>query len=177
MAKVLVVIPHDRFRDEEFEAVIGKLGNGKHQVSIGSSHHTEAQGHFGLIVKPDVNIGFVEPRDYDAVVFIGGHGVEEYFLESGIMNLIRSFFYEKKLIGAIGLAVELFVYAGIITGRKVTCLPELIERVQGAGAYYTGRPTELDGDILTSIDNRTKDEFAEAVLKALDYIDPKRGLR
>lgn len=177
MSKVLIVIPHDRFRDEEFEAVYNKLKSDGHELQVGSSHHTEARGHFGLVVKPDINISFVEPSDYDAVVFIGGHGVEEYFLESSVTNLIRTFFYDKKIIAAIGLAVELLVYAGIITGRKVTCSPELIEKVQEAGAYYTGRPTEIDGDIMTSIDNRTKDEFASDLSKALSYTDPRRGLR
>lgn len=177
MAKVLVVIAHDRFRDEEYTAICNALNSAGHLVQVGSSHHTEAQGHFGLIVKPDINVAFVEPRDYDALVFIGGHGVEEFFLETGTINLIRNFSYEKKIIAVIGLAVEILVYAGIISGKKVTCLPELIEKVQGAGAYYTGRPTEIDGDILTSVDSRTGGDFASALVKSLDFAEPNRGLR
>lgn len=177
MAKVLIVVPHDRFRDEEFEAVFNELSRSNHEVQIGSSHHTEARGHFGLIVKPDINISFVEPKDYDAIIFIGGRGVEEYFTESSIHNLIRNAYHERRLLGAIGLAVELFVFSGIIAGKKVTCTPDIISKVQSAGAYYTGRPVEIDGDIITSIDARTKDEFAKAALKALDYINPKKGLR
>jgi protease I len=177
MANILLVIPHDRFQDEEFETVMKTINNGVHTVQIGSSHHSEAQGHYGLVVKPDINISFVEPEDYDAVVFIGGHGVEEYFMETNVINLIRNFFNEKKIIGTIGLAVELLVYAGIITGRKVTCSPDLIDKVQGAGAYYTGRPAEIDGDILTGIGSRVREDFAEALLKSLNYIDPRRGLR
>ncbi len=177
MAKILIVIPHDRFRDEEFQSVYDAVVASDHTVQIGSSHHTEAHGHFGLVVKPDVNIGFVEPKDYDAAVFIGGHGVEEYLLDSSIINLIRSFSYDRKLIAAIGLAVELLVYAGILSGRKVTCVPELIEKVQGTGAYYSGMPTEIDGDILTGTDYRVSTQFAEDLVKALDYVDPKRGLR
>lgn len=177
MAKVLIIIPHDRFQDEEFEAVRSCIDNGIHQVQVGSSHHTEAKGHYGLIVKPDVNIGFVEPSDYDAIVFIGGQGVEEFFLNNDIINLTRRFFSEKKLIAAIGLSVELLVYASILTGRRVACISELIGRVQDSGAYPTGNRTEIDGDILTGTDSRAKEEFATSLLKALDYIDPKRGLR
>lgn len=177
MAKVLIVIPHDRFHDEEFETVKKTVDNGVHLVQIGSTHHTEAKGHFGLVVKPDINLGFVEPSDYDAIVFIGGHGVEEYLMDGDVANLIHTFSAEKKLIAAIGSAVELLVYAGAITGRKVTCLPELISMVQGAGAYYTGMPTELDRDVLTAINSRAKDEFASELLKSLDHVDPRRGLR
>lgn len=176
MAKILIVIPHDRFRDEEFEAVYNELNN-NHEIQIGSSHHTEARGHFGLVVKPDINISFVEPRDYDAVIFIGGRGVEEYFAESSIHNLIRNIYQERKLLGAIGLAVELFVYAGIIANKKVTCSPDVISAVQSAGAYYTGKPVEIDGDIITSIGVRTKDDFSKTISKAIGYLDTRKGLR
>ncbi|MDD3481226.1 MAG: DJ-1/PfpI family protein [Patescibacteria group bacterium] len=177
MAKVLVVIPHDRFRDEEYLAVVDALKSSGHDFQIGSSHHTEAQGHFGLIVNPDVNVGFVEPGDYDAVIFIGGRGIEEYINESTVINLIRNFSYERKLIGAIGMAVELLVYAGIIVGKKITCDPGTISMVQSSGAYYTGKGVELDSNILTGDGVKSKDDFAKALVKALDYIDPKRGLR
>lgn len=176
MAKVLVVIPHDRFRDEEFESVFNTLGS-EHEISIGSSHHTEAKGLFGLIVKPDVNVSFVEPSDYDCVVFIGGQGVEEYLNEPNVLQLIQNFYHEKKLICAIGTAVELLVYAGIIANRKVTTDPVTALSVQNAGAYFTGRSTEIDGDILTAIGPDESDDFAEAIRKALEFIDPKRGLR
>jgi protease I len=170
MAKVLIVVPHDRFRDEEFISVYNALTSASHQVQIGSSHHTEATGHFGLTLKPDVNIAFVEPKDYDAVIFIGGRGVEEYFTESNIHNLIKNFFTERKLVGAIGLAVELLSYAGILAGKRVTCHPDIIQSVQGAGAYYTGRQVETDGDVITSIDERTSEAFAEGIIKGLDYL-------
>lgn len=177
MAKVLIIIPHDRFNDEEFEAVKARIDNGLHEVQVGSSHHTEAKGHYGLLVKPDINVAFVEPGDYDAIVFIGGQGVEEFFLNNEIINLTRRFFNERKLIAAIGLSVEILVYASILTGRRVACIPELASRVQDAGAYCTGNRTEINGDILTGTDSRAKEEFADSLLKALDYIDPKRGLR
>ncbi len=176
MAKVLIIVPHDRFRDEEFTAAYNALVDESHTVQIGSSHHTEATGHFGLVVKPDVNIGFVEPKDYDALVFIGGRGVEEYFTESKIHNLIKNFVTERKIVGAIGLAVELLSYAGVLAGKRVTCHPDLIQSIQGAGAYYTGRQAEIDSDILTSIDERTKDAFAEELIKALRFADERGRL-
>lgn len=177
MAKVLIIIPHDRFRDEEFEAVYNLLNQENHTVEIGSTHHTEAKGDFGLVVNPDINISFVEPSDYEVYIFIGGRGVEEFFIETKVHNLIKNAFHERKIIAAIGTAVELLVYAGVISGRKVTCHPTIIANVQSAGAYYTGRIVEIDGDIITATDVRAKDDFAKTILKAISYINPKRGLR
>lgn len=169
MSKVLIVIPHDRFRDEEYEAISKALKNAGHEVMVGSSHHTEAQGHFGMIVKPDVNIGFVEPKDYDAVIFIGGRGVEEYITNSEILNLVRNIFYERRLLAAIGMAVEILAYAGILTSKKVTCDTSIIDKIQSVGAYYTGLGVEQDGEIVTGLGYKDSAEFAEVLIKALEW--------
>lgn len=169
MAKVLIVIPHDRFRDEEFTGVVDTLKGANHEVMIGSTHHTEAKGHFGLLVKPDINVRFVEPGDYDAFIFIGGRGIEEFIFESYLSNLIQSAFYERKLIGAIGMAVEVLTYAGILTGRKVTCDTGTIQLVENVGAFYTGRIVEQDGEIITGAGIRSVDEFAKTVVKGLEW--------
>lgn len=177
MARVLIVVPHDRFRDEELQALISRFDSTPHQYQIGSTHHTEAKGHFGMIVKPDVNIGFVESDDYDALIFIGGRGVEEYVADSSVINLVRKFYYERRMIAAIGLALEILVNAGVLSGVKVSAPVEILSKIQAAGAFYTGKGSSIDKNILTAEGIRSKDEFAEAVIKALDNLDPRKGLR
>lgn len=167
MAKVLVVIPHDRFRDEELQALLKVLSAKGHQVSIGSSHHTEARGHFGLLVKPDIDVDFVEVDDYDCLVFIGGRGVEEYVYDSVIMNLVRNFNYDRKPIAAIGMAVEILIYAGLVSGKRVTSDNATLPKVQSAGGYYTGRMVEVDGDLITGSGVDASEEFAEEIA---DYL-------
>jgi len=169
MSKVLIVIPHDRFRDEEYEAISKALKSAGHEVMVGSSHHTEAQGHFGLLVKPDVIIGFVEPKDYEAIIFIGGRGVEEYVTDPEILNLVRNIFYERRLLAAIGMAVEILAYAGVLTGKKVTCDTSIIDKIQSVGAYYTGRGVEQDGEIVTGLGYKDSAQFAESIAKALRW--------
>lgn len=168
MAKVLIIIPHDRFRDEEFEAVARILKEKGHTVAVGSSHHTEARGHFGLLVKPDIHVNFVEEADYDCLVFIGGRGIDEYVTDPAIINLVRNFSYERKPIAAIGMAVEILIYAGIISGKKVTCDNTTITKVQASGAYYTGNLTEQDGRIITATGVAAKDDFAHDIAKELE---------
>lgn len=175
MSKVLLIIPHDRFRDEEYEAVTKVLKAAGHSVEVGSSHHTEAKGHFGLMVKPDVEISFVEPKDYDATIFIGGTGVEEYISDNTTIDLVRNFFYERKLLGAIGMAVEILAVAGILTDRKVTSSTNIIPKVQESGAFYTGRDVEQDGEIITASGVSAKDEFAKSIVSALAWRASRLG--
>lgn len=167
MAKILIIIPHDRFRDEELQTLTQIFKEKGHEVAIGSSHHTEAQGHFGMLVKPDIDVDFVEDEDYDGLVFIGGRGVEEYLMERSITNLIRDFFHKSKPLGALGMAVEILVYAGILSGRKVTCDNATIPKVQNAGAYYSGRLVEKDGQIVTGSGVSASADFAEEFSAAL----------
>lgn len=167
MSKVLLVIPHDRFRDEEFKTITDLLRTEGHEVSVGSSHHTEAEGHFGLLVQPDVNVSFVEASDYDALIFIGGRGIDEYINNSVIINLVRNFFYENKVIAALGHAVEVLVYAGILSGRRVTTDIGTIPKVQGAGAYYSGELVTKDGNIITGTGEDAKIEFANTLIGGL----------
>jgi protease I len=176
MSKVLLVMPHDRFRDEEYKAVTETLNNEGHEVAIGSSHHSEAQGLFGMLVKPDVNVSFVESTDYDAVIFIGGHGIDEYINNSAVLMLVRNYFSENKVIGALGRAVEILAYSGVISGRKVTCDISTITKVQSSGAYYTGRLVEKDGNLITGTGVEASQEFAESVLYILNPGNPRGGL-
>ncbi len=177
MARVLLVIPHDRFNDSEYQVMFRELSQAGHIVEVGSSHHTEAEGHFGLLVKPDINITMVEPTDYDALVFIGGRGVEEYLSESDVLTKIRNVFYERKLVAALGMAVEIFAQAGIISGKRVTCDIQTIPKVQYAGGYYTGSLVEEDDNLITGTGESAKEEFAKTVCAALEYENHLRELR
>lgn len=173
--KVLTIIPHDCFRDEELTAAKDIIEEAGHEFSVGSSHHTEAKGHYGLLVKPDITLRFVETDDYDCLIFIGGRGVEEYLTDSTVMEIIRNFYSDGKLICAIGMAVEILVYAGILAGRRVTCDNLTILKVQNGGAYYTGGLVEEDGNLITGSGIEAKDEFAKTIVSALEYENKKRG--
>lgn len=167
MAKILIVIPHDRFRDEELDALIKEIDNSDHSYNIGSTHHTEARGMYGMLVQPDIELRFVESDDYDCIVLLGGAGVQEFALDTSITQLITRFYYNRKLIAAIGMAVELLAYSGILTQKRVTCDALTASKVTDAGAFYTGSRTERDGDILTGRGYKVSEEFAKELIKGL----------
>lgn len=175
MAKILIVIPHDGFKDEELEKTMNALKKAGHHVEVGSTHHTEARGHFGMLIVPDVNVRFVELVDYDCLIFTGGRGIEEYVMDNGIMNMIKNAFADRKLLCAIGMAVEIFAYAGVLTDRKVTCDTSTIPKVEGAGAFYTGRLVEQDGELITGLGVEAVDAFAKQITSALEWRDERKA--
>jgi protease I len=170
MAKILVIIPHDGFRDEELEAIMVKCEKAGHIISIGSSHHTEARGAYGKIVKPDVELSYVEEADYDCLVFIGGMGIQEYISDTDISGLILRFTQSRKVVAAIGMAVELLIYAGVLSGKKATADVTTAPKLADAGAYYTGKYTEWDSNILTGSGYKASEEFADELVAGLEFM-------
>lgn len=171
MAKVLIAITHDGFRDEELEAVTKALLEAGHRFSIGSTHHTEARGRFGKLIKPDVSMSYVEPRDYDAIVFVGGNGLEEFVMDSSISRLVIQFHQDRKIVAAIGMAVEILIYAGLMSGKRATTDPLTMSKIQDAGGYFTGNRTEWDSNILTASGYLAAEEFAQELVNGLKFID------
>jgi putative intracellular protease/amidase len=175
MVDILIVIPHDGFLDEELKAVYDSLKKTDNEVDVGSTHYTEARGHYGLLIKPDVNIQYVETNDYDCIIFIGGRGIEEFTMDNSVLSIIKNGFDDRKLLCAIGMAVEIFAYAGILSSRKVTCDTSTIPIVEGAGAFYTGRLVEQDGELITASGADASQEFADHIIRALEWRDQRKG--
>lgn len=172
MAKILIVIPHDNFHDEEFTESVNILSGKGHKVMVGSSHHTEAHGHYGHLIKPDINVRFVETPDFEAILFIGGQGVDEYINDTSIMAMIGNYHRENKIVAALGRSVELLALAGVLSGKRVTCDTFTIEKVKAVGAYYTGGLAEEDSLIITGAGAQS----AEAVCqKLLNLVQNKGG--
>ncbi|HQA04190.1 MAG TPA: DJ-1/PfpI family protein, partial [Thermodesulfovibrio thiophilus] len=76
--KVLMIIASQNFRDEEFltpKQIFEKAG---FNVIVASSSLNTAKGTLGATVKPDILIKDVNVKTFDAVVFVGGPGAEEY---------------------------------------------------------------------------------------------------
>jgi protease I len=170
MAKILVIIPHDGFRDEELEAIMSKAKEAGHDIAIGSSHHTEARGAYGKLIKPDITLSYVEESDYDCLVFIGGAGIGEYVSDGDISRLILRFVQSRKVVAAIGMAVELLIYAGVLSGKRATADVTTSPKLADAGAFFTGRYTEWDSNILTGSGYKASKEFADELVRGLEFI-------
>lgn len=165
--KILVIIAHDAFQDKEYQ-VLEKIFKEKgHQMVVASSNLTEARGLLGLRVKPDVILSEVHPEDYDAFVFIGGPGSEEYFYSPSSLHLVRRAFEIKKTIGAISITPVILANSGILAGKRATVASKERQFLDDAGAFYTGRILEEEGHIITAASPEASEMFGQAVIKDL----------
>lgn len=146
---ILMVIPADGFREEEYKAAREALEKIGAKVVTASTVKKGALGYKGTTVDPDLLIDAVNPDDYAGVVFIGGHGSSQYWHDYKAHEIIRAYAKSGKLIAANDRAPVALAVAGILPGKRVTGHNSIFEKLSNAGADYTGKKFERDGNILT----------------------------
>lgn len=165
--KAVLIIAHDRFRDEEFLEPKKILEEGGVKVTVASSSLETATGMLGAKAKPDILLKDVKAEDYDAVVFIGGSGASEYWSNSTAHSIAKEALEKGKLLGAICIAPVTLAKAGLLKGKHVTVFESEIEKIKAEGAVYTGGGVEKDGNIITGQGPAYAAKFGEAILSAL----------
>jgi protease I len=167
MKKAIMIIAADGFRDEELLQPKEILeGNGV-KVEVASTALGEARGTMGARINPGVLISQVRPEDFDALVFVGGRGASQYWDDPVAHNLIRQAYAANKIVSAICIAPVTLARAGILKGKNATVWSTETESLESAGANYTGKPVEKDGNIITGSGPNAAKEFGETILKAL----------
>jgi protease I len=164
---ILMVIPTEGFREEEYEAAREALEKNGVKVVIASTVRKGATGYDGNSVDPDMLIDEVNPDDYAGVVFIGGHGASQYWHDYKVHEIIRSYAKSGKLIAANDRAPVALAVAGILPGKKVTGHNSIFEKLSNAGAKYTGRKVEHDGNLITGEGPNAISVYAAELAKAV----------
>lgn len=165
---VLMVIAQEGFRDEELTVPKALLEERGYKVEIASKTLKEAKGMLGLRVKPELTLKDVDLKKYKAVVFVGGLGTKEYFDDPLALKLAKEAVAQGKVLGAICLAPGILARAEVLKGRKATVWPSEAETLRKKGAEYTGKPVEVDGNIVTANGPEAAKAFAEKVLELLE---------
>jgi protease I len=105
--------------------------------------------------------------DFDAIVFVGGPGAMEYFDSPIALDIARQARQKGKVLAAICISPAVLANAGILKGVRATSFLSERDRLQRAGANYTGAPVERDGLIITGRDPRAAGQFGIAIVDAL----------
>ncbi|MGB9920183.1 MAG: DJ-1/PfpI family protein [Moorellales bacterium] len=172
--KVVMVVAHRDFRDEEFFEPKKILEERGAKVLVASSSLEEARGMLGGTLKPDLPLKDVRAADYDAVIFVGGEGAREYWDDLEAHRVAREALEQGKVLGAICLAPVTLANAGVLSGRKATVWHDEAARLEASGAEYTGARVEVDGRVVTAGGPESAKEFGEAVARLLGGQAPDR---
>lgn len=165
--RAVMIIASNDFRDEELLQPKEVLEKNGVTVTVASSSLKESKGMLGAKVKPDILFTDIQATDYDAVIFVGGSGANEYWDNPIAHKIANDAHNAKKIIGAICIAPVTLAKAGLLKNRKATTYSSTIKDVKAAGANYTGSDVEKDGNIITASGPAAAHKFGEAIVKAL----------
>ncbi|MFH1751893.1 MAG: DJ-1/PfpI family protein, partial [archaeon] len=149
--KVVMIIAKEKFRDEElFEP--RKLFEDKGiQVIIASAEVGDCIGMMGRKAIAEINYSDIKVDEFDAVIFVGGMGAQDYFQDKKAHEIARQTIEKGKVLGAICIAPSILALAGVLKGKKATVWEgkEFVNYLKDNGANYTGKRVEVDGKIVT----------------------------
>jgi protease I len=165
--KAVFIIAADKFQDDEYAQPKEVLEKSGIKVTVASTVLTEITGMNGAKAKADILLGDVKVEDYDAIVFIGGSGAQQYVDDPLAQKIARESVAERKVTAAICLAPVILTNAGVLKGKKATCYPSEGSKLSAGGVNYTAKPVEIDGNIITADGPASAKQFGEEINLAL----------
>lgn len=176
MRTIALVIAERVFRDEEYivpKAILEQKGI---RIITVSTTTGWAVGKLGARVQPDRLINDVDPKELDALAFIGGGGAEQYFDDPVAHKLARTILAEKKPLAAICIAPVILARAGVLQGKKATVYVDGRGDLERMGAEYTGNPVEKDGLVLTANGPEAAEAFGNALAEMVTSLSLSPGM-
>lgn len=149
--KVAIFLPHDLFRDEEFDAVMRILERAEITTVVVSSDTTAARGIDGLTVKPQQLLNKINPADFSALVLIDGSGITTYWNDTVLGRCCREFLEAGRFVVGIELAPIVLARARLLKERYATVYPDFycINLLKEYGARHRFNDIVIDKNILT----------------------------
>ena len=167
MPHALMIIAQQVFRDEEYAEPKAILQGSGVSVTTASRVAGTAEGKLGMVANVDVGLADVDPKEYDAVVFIGGGGAATFFDDPIAHRIARSASERGVVLAAICIAPSILARAGLLQGRSATAFESQADDLGAHGAHYTGNPVEIDGRIVTANGPDAATAFGTAIVTLL----------
>src|SRR4051812_13869829 len=117
-----------------------------HDFEPGFDTYTEKPGYR---VSADLGLDEVDPSQYAGLVLPGGRAPEYLRNRPKAVAIVRHFVESGKPIAANCHGPLLVMAAGGVTGKTLTCFPDLEPDVRAAGAEFVNRDVVVDGSLVT----------------------------
>jgi 4-methyl-5(b-hydroxyethyl)-thiazole monophosphate biosynthesis len=180
MSSKVIVLLAPGFEEIEAVAIIDILRRAEIDVTIAGLEKNMVEGSHQISIKSDAYFKSIEINEYDFLILPGGQpGTNNLKSNQIIIEWLKKFSNENKMIGAICAAPIILKEANIIQGIRLTSYPA--EKKQFDEKLYSEEKVVLDKNIITSrgvgtaIDfslelvelikgRKTRDELAQKIL-------------
>jgi protease I len=173
--KILIVVPEQDFRDEEYFIPYSFFERKGYQVDVMGVKKGIAVGVYGGEAVINITPHEFEAKNFQAVVFVGGPGSIKYLDNEDFYEVIRKSREDELVLGAICISPLILLNAGVLKNKKVTVWSSEMDkkavlRIKEGKALYQNEDVVCDDWIVTANGPEVAEEFA---LKIIETIDKK----
>ena len=166
MARVYIFLANG-FEEIEGLTVVDLLRRAQidiQMVSIEESIHVT--GSHNITVKADCLFKDAKIDEADMLVLPGGMpGTINLLHYAGLVQKIKEFHKNKKLLAAICAAPSVLGACGVLTGKKACCYPGFEEKLLGASIQ--SQPVVQDENVITGRGMGVANDFALKIIEVL----------
>lgn len=179
--KSIAILATNGFEQSELEVPLKTLREAGAQVAVISLEAGEIKGwdkdDWGTSVPVDKIIDAVSADSYDAIVLPGGQINPDLLrVEPKVLEFIKAFWTQKKVVAAVCHAPWLLVEAGIVKGRRVTSFPSIKTDVINAGGRWEDSEVVSDQGLVTSRKPDDLPAFCDKIIEeVLEGLHQKRA--
>ncbi|MBU1124578.1 MAG: DJ-1/PfpI family protein [Candidatus Omnitrophica bacterium] len=168
MKHAVMIIAEENFRDEELFQTKAALEEKGITVKIASTTLNPVRGMLGAQATPELLVKDITLTDFDAVIFVGGSGADQYWDDHLAHTIAQTAMRENRVVAAICIAPVTLARAGVLKDIRATVYPSEKEELVLHGATYSGAEVEVDGNCITASGPAAAQGFGEAIARALE---------
>jgi protease I len=170
--KKVALVATNGFEQAELEVPRDKLRAAGAVVDVISLKPGEIRGwdktDWGRPVPVDKTIDAVSADQYDAIVLPGGvMNPDKLRVEPKVLDFIKAFWNQKKIVAAVCHAPWLLVETGIANGRRITSFNTIKTDVINAGGKWEDSPVVVDEGLVTSRNPGDLDAFSDKIAEEI----------
>ncbi len=162
-----LIVSADGFEDTELLFPLYRLQEAGIGVDVAAAAPGNITGKHGYVVAVDRVFADVDPDRYALLVLPGGKAPAAVRKEPRALEIVRSFFAQKKPVAAICHGPQVLASAGVIAGRRATCYRTVADELREGGALYEDREVVVDGNLVTSRHPADLPAFIRETMKLL----------
>ncbi|TVR72940.1 MAG: type 1 glutamine amidotransferase [Spirochaetaceae bacterium] len=160
---------HDDFEDLEFWYPAMRLQEAGHTIHVlGERAGVTWHGKYGVPAESTHSFEDASPDAYDLLLVPGGWAPDKLRRYASVLDLVRAFDRQGKIIGQICHAGWVLASAGILRGRTVTSTPGIRDDLTNAGATWVDKPVVVDRNLVSSRRPPDLPAYGAALVQAID---------
>ena len=165
--KRIVVLAEDMYEDPElWYPYYRLLEEGAEVILVGPEAKTYESKH-GYPAKADKAAADMRVEDVDAVVVPGGFAPDRLRRYPAVLDLVRGVSERGGVVAMICHAAWVPISAGIVKGKRATCVSAIKDDLINAGATYVDEAVVVDGNLISSRTPADLPAFMPAIIAAL----------